>query len=494
ADLPGAFAWSVDAAEEASSIAAPDDALAHWERVIELWPYATYGDRVRAGSLSEVARRASDAANHSGAMNRAAELARLAIESAQTQRERAQAGLTLAPLLTPLVTGDTTEEIAVATTAIAEAGDDRELVARGRFILARAHLLAGRFGDAIPLADKVAADGRRLGLDDLALGARATAFLARCQLGDGDPAEEVALAEAATASDDIETGLWVLTRLADWWWPTDTVKGERSALAAYDYAVDHGVRTSIRGVWARETLVLCRWQGGNWDGIEELANAEPLAINDATAGTVALESRVDIARGRLDLARRRLELAIKVTTDALGRAFIAVAMVEASLAQGDPAAAVAVCVENLADLPPQSGFADFESLLVARGLGALADARDAGIDIADPAALLAVADRVEQRASATPDPRLTENPLSLLRAHRGRLDGGDPTLWEVAIDQRAELPYEMAECRFYLAKALLAARDPDGASRQLRAAAETCRELGAVGLLGRIDALAAERG
>lgn len=485
-DLSGAFAWSVDAAMEASAIAAPDDALAHWDRVIELWPHATHADRARAGSRSTAAREASGAAYHAGEIGRAAELAQLAVDEAETRRERTLGRLTLAPLLTPLVTGSRTEEVTVAEAAIADAGDDRELATRGRFILARAHLLAGRFVDAIPIAEAVAADSRELNLADLALGARATAFLAKCQLGDVDPAEEAALAEAALASTDVETGLWVLTRLADRWWPIGPAKAEHAAAAAYDYAVEHGVRSSIRGIWARETLVLCRWLNGNWDGIEELAGTEPLAINDATAGTVALESQVDIARGNTERARRSLALAAKVTTDALSRAFIADAMVALALAERDPAAAVAICVESLAGLPPQSGFADFETLLVARGLGALADAGDDGIEIEDPTVLRAAADRAEQRALEAPSPRLTANPLSLLRAHLGRLDGGDPALWLAAIDLRAERPYELAECRFYLAKALVAAGDAQGASAQLRAAAEACSALGDVVLARRV--------
>lgn len=488
ADLPGAFAWSVDAAEEAAAVAAPDDALAHWERVLQLWDHGTLGDQVRAGSRHAVGLAASNAATQAGRMAHAAELARLAVDEAGTGRERAAARLALAPLLTPLVTGRPDEEISVARAAIVDAGDDAELAARARFVLARAYLLAGRFRDAVPLADQARADAESLGIADTALGARATAFLARCHLGEQDPAEEDALAAAAADCPDVETGLWVLTRLADWWWPTDPVKGERSATAAYDLAGRHGIGTSVRAVWARETLVLCRWLTGHWDAIVDLARTEPLAVNDATSGTVALECQVDIARGRFDVARRKLDLAAKVTTDALGRAFLAIASTDLSLAEGDPAGAAAHSVESLTQLPPELGFADFEAILVGRGIAALADAVDSGIDV-DGSTLIAAADRIEQRASAEPNRRLSAIPLSALRAHRSRLTGrADPALWRAAIELRAEQPFEIARCRYFLAAALLPG-DPDEAHRQLATAVETCRELGAAVLLERIEAL-----
>lgn len=491
ADRAGAFAWSIDAASEASSIAAPDDALAHWERVLQLWPHGRTADQERVGSRSEVALRASRAADHAGVMTRAIELARIAIDTADEPQQRARARLALAPLLTPLVTGERDEEVAVATAAIEEAGDDRKLVTRGRFILARAHLLAGRFAEAIPLADAVAVEGDQLRLANLALGGRATAYLARCQLGETDHDEESWLAQSALGGQDVETALWVLTRLADWWWPTDPARGERLAATAYDYAVANGVRTSIRGVWARETLVMCRWLTGSWDAVEDLANTEPVPINDATAAVVALESLVDIARGRLDFARRRLESAAKATTDALSHAFIAIATIDLNLAVGDPSAAVATCVDSLASLPPPSGFADLEAILVSRAMNALADAADEGVRIADPAALLAAADRVEQRARAAPDPRLSDTPIAVMRAHRSRLDGGDVSLWQAALQRRAGAPFEEARCRFYLAKAQLAAADTRAAGQQLALAAQTCRDLDAVVLLRSIETLAA---
>lgn len=489
-DRAGAFAWSVDAAEEASSIAAPDEALAHWERVLELWEHGREADRARAGSRSAVELRASRAADQVGAMTRAIELARNAIDTAGSPAERARARLVLAPRLTPLVTGEPGEEIAMARAAIEEAGGDRELVARGRFILGRAHLLAGRFAEAVRLADAVALEADQLGLAELALGSKATAYLARCQLGDGDPSVEAGLADAAVASEAVETALWVLTRLADWWWPTDAVRGERLAAAAYDYAAAHGVCTSIRGVWARETLVLSRWLTGNWDAVEGLANIEPVPVNDATAAVVALESMVDIARGRLGFARRRLELAAKVTSDALSRAFIDVSMIDLSLAEGDPAAAVALCVDGLAELPPPSGFADFEAILVGRGVCALADAAERGVATQDPSPVLAAADRVERRGLETPDHRLSDVPVSMMRAHRSRLTRSDESLWRAAVDLRAGLPFEEARCRFHLAKALLAAGDSGAAREALERAAETCRQLGAVVLLEEIEALA----
>ncbi|MPY81031.1 MAG: hypothetical protein GEV04_21885 [Actinophytocola sp.] len=493
-DLADAFAWSVDAAQEASAVAAPHDALAQWERVLELWPHATIGDQARVGGKHEVALAASRAANQSGDPRRAAALARTALGEAMTPRDRALARLALAPLLTPLVTGRQDEEIGVAELALQDAEDsaDPALVADARFVLARAYLLGGRFADAARLADGAASSGD----DAVALGARATAYLARCQLGDVDPAVATSLAEDARTCPDAETALWVLTRIADWWWPTDPARAEPIARAAYACATEQGVRSSVRGMWARETLTLCQWLTGRWDAIEDRMTTDPLAVNDATAGIVALECEVDIARDRLDRARRRLDLAAKVTTDVLNQLFAATATADLNLAAGDPAAAAACTLEALADPPPQTGFVDFEAILAARGMMALAEAHDDGTQLDAAPAVLAAADRVLARAEREPDPRLTAIPLSAIKAHRSRLDGGDPELWRAAITLRHGQPFEIAKCRFFLAQALSASgatADTAAAKAELDLAAATFRELGASRFLASADSLRTSR-
>jgi DNA-binding CsgD family transcriptional regulator len=489
-DQAGAFAASVDAARDAFAIAAPSDELVHLERMLALWPHADEHDRHRAGTLSEVALAASHAAENSAEVTRAIELARRARETAETPLARARARIQLAPLLTQVQTW-ISSDVEQATAAIDEAGDDAELAATGRYVLARAHLFASRFADALPIAETVAGEAEALGRADLALGARATAFLARSELGTVQPEIEAELIEAAQAAQDVETGLWVLTKIADWWWPVDAAKGEQIAMQAYEYASQHGVRSSLRGVWARETLTLCRWLDGNWDAMEQLADSEPLATNDATAGTVALEVEVDIARGRLKLARRRLELAQRVCADPLTDAFIAVTMVDLCVAEGDLDRAVSVAVEKLDTLPRSTGFVDMETTLVARAMGALADAHDAGIQLPGWGAIVAAAERVDAAQRSSPTPRLSLRPLSHLRAQHSRLSRTDAGLWREALMNCLGHRYEAAERRTHLAQALLEQGDAAAAAEELRAAAETCRAIDAGLLMRRVQALAA---
>lgn len=82
--------------------------------------------------MSSVARQAAAAADQAGDPARAAELARLALAEAGTPEQRAQAGITLAPLLTPLVTGLEDQEVTVAEAALADAAGEAELTARAR--------------------------------------------------------------------------------------------------------------------------------------------------------------------------------------------------------------------------------------------------------------------------------------------------------------------------------------------------------------------------
>ncbi|WP_203337651.1 helix-turn-helix transcriptional regulator [Nocardioides limicola] len=507
-DLAGAFRASHEAALDAHDKAARGDELAHWERVLELWPHADPEDRQAVGGLSRVARQAATAAAEAGAITSAIDLARRALATAETADERARARLVLAPLLTPLVSGSFDEvEVALAAVGDAEEVGDPELLTEARFVLARGYYQAGRFARAEELAAEVAEQATGA----IAVGAATTAWLAhQSQLtrpqerNAPGQLKEQELVDAALGCGDAETSLWVLTHLADWWWPIDLLQAEERGALAYEYATSHGLRSSIRGIWARETLTLCRLLNGNWDAVEHLSRTDPLPHNDLTAATIALEAQVEIHRGRLEHGRRKLGLARTLSGDALGHGYVAMAELSLHLAEGDPAAAVAACVARLDRLPPDTGYDDIEASLVARAVGALAEAREHearehgarehgaqehGVDPHHAAELLRVADRIQQRAADRPR-RHTSSPLTLLLAQRSRLDEPSVELWQAAVDHRAQRPHDQAACRIHLAEAMLAAGDTAGAVTQARLALDTADRLGAAALKERVLRLA----
>ena len=491
-DRAGALAASAAAAEAATAIGALDDALVHWRRVLELWDHGTADVHDRAGGRGAVALRAARAAQGTGDVNQARDLTRRAIESAAGPAERAEARLLLCALLAPDVTGDTEASVAEATAALSDAGSDPALVARATAAIARAHYLGGNFADAVTPADQADRAAAERGLDAVGLTARATGLLARRELGEESATgiTEAELVEQAHASADVETGLWVLTRLAEWSFRRDLAEGARLAGDAYNYAVRHGARSSVRGVWARETLTLCRLLSGDWDAVEQLALTDPLPVNDLTAGAVSLEAQVEIHRRVAAPARHRLELAEQVAPDALSRAFIGIAWVSLYAAEDDPVSAVEVGVDRLAQLPSAPGHLPIEASLVARAMAALADAHELGLRPPRADQLLAAADRLVATAGQGISTWRSSSPLALLAAHRSRLDRSDPELWRYAIGQRGERPFDQANCRYYLARALLERGDLAGAESELQAAAATARQLGAAILLERVEEVA----
>jgi DNA-binding CsgD family transcriptional regulator len=491
-DKAGALAASVAAAAAATAVGALDDALAHERRVLELWGHGTAEIHDRAGGRGAVALRAARAAQGTGDVNEARDLTRLAIESAADPGERAEARLLLCALLSPDVTGDTEASVAEATAALAEAGSDAALAARATAAVARAHYLGGNFAEAVAPADEAAQAAAELGLDAVALTARATGLLARRELGEERPPgiTEAELVEQAHAGSDVETGLWVLTRLAEWSFRRDLAEGARLAGDAYNYAAGHGARSSVHGVWARETLTLCRLLSGDWDAVEHLASTDPLPVNDLTAGAVSLEAQVEIHRRVAAPARHRLELAEQVAPDALSRAFIGIAWVSLYAAEDDPVSAVEVGVDRLAQLPRTPNHLPIEASLVARAMAALADAHELGLRPPRAAQLLAAADRLVASAGDGISTWRSSSPLALLAAHRSRLERSDPELWRHAISQRGERPFDQANCRYHLARALLERGDMAGATAELQAAATTARRLGAAILLERVEEVA----
>ncbi|HWL43860.1 MAG TPA: AAA family ATPase [Ilumatobacter sp.] len=491
-DKPGALSASLAAAATAVALGAPDDALAHWVRALDLWEHGTAAVHQYAGGRGAVALGAARAAQGAGDVNRARSFARLAIDAAEHPADRAEARLLLCALLSPDVTGDTTASLAEATAALAEAGGDAALAARATAATARAHYLGGAFAEAIAPAEQAAAAATRLGLDAVALTAQATALLARREQGDEATAgvTEAELVRRARECPDIDTGLWVLTCLAESSFRRDLAAGARLAGDAYAYAAANGARSSVQGVWARETLTLCRLLGGDWDAVESLASTDPLPVNDLTAGAVSLEAQVRIHRGDLRQARRLLGLAEQVAPDALSRAFVGIGWVSLHTAEERPVEAVEVGVDRLSKLPRTPAHEPIEASLVARAMGALADAHELGLAAPGADRLLAAADRLLAANGVTAGTWRTSSPLSLLAAHRSRLTESDPELWRTAVSQRAERPFDEALCRLFLAQALLSRGDLAGATPELVAAATTLRGLRAAVMLERVERVA----
>lgn len=490
-DRPGAMEASLAAAATASAAGALEDALGHWLRVLELWDAGTEAVRRHAGGRGGACLAAARAAQGIGDVNRARQLAREAIDVAADPTERAEARLVLCALLSPDVTGDLAASLAEAEAALADAAGNAVLTARALAAVARANYLGGDFVAAVAPADDAAAAGAELGLEATALAAHATALLARRELGAGqEPGDaETDLVQSAQSGVDVDTSLWVLTRLAEWSFRGDLQEGARLADTAYRYAAANGARSSVHGVWARETLTLCRLLNGDWDAVEQLARTDPLPVNDLTAGAVSIEAQVHVHRGDLALARRLLAQAQQVAPDTQSRAFIGIAWVGLLAAEDDPVAAVEAGVERLADLPRTPAHEPIEASLVARTLGALGDAHELGLTAPSADRLLLTADRLLAENAATL-PWRTSSPLTLLAAHRSRLTLSDPELWRVAIAQRSERPYDEAACRLFLAQALLEHGDLAAATPELQAAATTLRKLGAKVMLERVERVA----
>ncbi|HEU5127643.1 MAG TPA: AAA family ATPase [Glycomyces sp.] len=524
-DLPTALAASVKAAHEADDLAAPAEALLHFERALRLLDSVPAAERPKDCSELRLTVGAGGQAEASGEFKRALSYSSAAVALADRDGDRLQAAATRRKYAKHLLVMEGTEAEAhrVAEEAWKLIEDDPPHATKAwiQAILARTHHATQDHAAAVEWAQRAIDTADALDGPGAHIAAKADALIsagsARFRQG-GDVEETLRLHERArellrgTCWYEVELRAHFSTGL------THLEKAQIApALAEFDRGMararDTGHKWSAYGTETAVRQVICNYMLGHWDAADAAAEmAASVVPGVVMTRLTAAALLVDVARGRFAAADRRLDyLADRWQVDGQVLALAGLCGVELERWRGRPAEAVATAERTVERIRHLGAYHLAGVSVCVTGVAAAADLAQAARQGGDPAA-------AEDAAAA--GGRLAElgrhflrhgRPLSgtlgpegrawavALDAEAARLDGdGDPDRWRAVIDAFAYAetghgePYRRAYARWRLAEALLGrggAEDRAEAAEQLAEAGRTAERLGAAPLLERVSAL-----
>jgi len=266
-DLPTAYDASVQAGDAAMTVAAPQEAMRHYEAALELAPLVATAPADPAPLVLALV----DAAVASGRAYRGLRLAREALGALAADAAPASRATLLYALGYAAVSGETDLEAFAATAeALRLVAADGSSTFRARLaaLHARTALNVAREVDAERWAQEAMSIGRAVGCREVVADAETTlAVLARRA---GDPAETArrlaALADEAHESGDAATELRTRYNLGGLHYELGELEqSEASYAQAVRRAAQTGRPWAVYGVESRAMLSLVQYVQGNWD-------------------------------------------------------------------------------------------------------------------------------------------------------------------------------------------------------------------------------------
>jgi DNA-binding NarL/FixJ family response regulator len=503
-DVPGAFAASVQAGEEAWRLAAPAEALRHFDQALSLWDRVEDPEKLSGVSRGKLALKAALTAGEAGQVSHAVkQLRRLtrfladipdqdpkllcralerlayflldidedeeAIAAAQAavdvlpasppSRERARALATHARALLARDTSLASARAVEAATAASAAGAPW-LNADALVTLATVRERAGLIAEAKSTGEEALELTRETDMAGVEL--RVRMLLARLSLESGDLAEAGALAHAGVE------------------------RADRAGLSMAPYGLD-----------LRYLHYLAHYADGKWDHAQEIADTFPVRVSGvAEARLSAMALFIDVGRGSQRVADRRAWLEPYLTSDQLAASIARGLLAEDAYWAGDLEGAVTLVKATIAAAAAWAG-GDLDAQVIrpaAVGVAALADqARQARAAGQPAGALVGEAESLTEvaRSGVSSKWRVAaalgvEGRGWLARAEaelRRAADDNDPANWQAVVEAFGPaFVYETARSRWRLAEALAEAGDRDEAQRQWQLAVATADELGATRL------------
>jgi DNA-binding CsgD family transcriptional regulator len=277
-DLPLALSASLRAGAESARRCAPAEALAHYEEALQLWSAVEPGRRPEGCGAIEIVIEAAAVAADAGLNERAAALARTAVEDARTAGYpllAARAGAALA--LHTYSTGAMDAARDLARQVVAELDGQPANPARvlARAIEARVGVSLSDAEPALAVLPEALAEAEELGLLSLQAELRISLAVALGLVGrDGSDAQLAAALAAAERGGDQAALLRVLYVTAidriDAGNLAGAVEVATRALAVAEAA---GLASSVYGAQTRSLLITIYWQMG--DGEAALAVVRP---------------------------------------------------------------------------------------------------------------------------------------------------------------------------------------------------------------------------
>jgi DNA-binding NarL/FixJ family response regulator len=511
-DVPGAFAASAQAGQEAWGLAAPAEALRHFDQALSLWDRVADPEKLSGMSRGELAVKAALSAGDAGQVLLAVrQLRRLASFLAeQPEHDPALLCRVQERLAYFLLDIDEDEEaIAMAAAAVEALPPDPPTRERARALGTHAKSL-------LSYADTDQASARAMEAEAAAsaagapwLQADALATLASVRERAGLIAEAKATGaralELATATDMAGVELRVRTLLARLHLESgDLTAAAALAHAGVERAANAGLTMAPYGLDLQYLHYLAHHADGSWDHAQQIADGFPVRVASvAEARLSAMALFIDVARGSQRVAERRAGLEPYLATDLLTEYIARGLFAEDAYWAGELQEAVTAARATIAAATAWAG-EDYGAQVIrpaAVGIAALADLARLARAAGQPAeALVAEAELLANLArSGAGGKRRAAAALGvdgrgwLARAEaelRRAAGDNDPANWRAVLEAfGSAFVYETARSRWRLAEALAEAGDRDQAQQQWQLAAATANDIGASRLLAALGDL-----
>jgi DNA-binding NarL/FixJ family response regulator len=509
-DIPGAFAASVQAGDEAERLGAPAEAHRHYDQALALWERVTEPEKTAGMPRAKLGLLSATNAADSGDYERAVHLLRrlrqaLAARPGDGSLEEANLASRIGERLAfYLMRADElkalTEAVEVARATVEAVPAEPPTWQRARAISTYANtLLVGDDDDAArEWAEHGLAAARAAGAPWVEADALVTLGFLSNRQGRNDQAIKL-LTEAHRQARQAKM-IGVELRAAYYLARAHLERGDLNTGAAVAHegttrAKHAGLNLAPFGLDVQHLHFQCHFADGKWDHAQEIADGFAIRVTsppEAYLSSMALF--IDVARGNPAVAERRAW--IEPFWGAYGfDGFIARGLfAEHALWQGETEQALAeaqIAIDLVYE--PSWGYSPAVIRPAAVALSARADravqARVAGDDEAAAVELAAAAEllQIAREGAAFPKrPKFILGPegrgwLARAEAHYARAGGdNDPEAWQAVLDAFSPAyVYEIARTRWRLAEALAEAGRREEAQEQWRQAAQTADRLGA---------------
>jgi len=522
-DIPGAFAASVRAGDDAERLGAPAEAHRHYDQALALWERVTEPEKTAGMARGKLGLLSATNAANSGDVERAVHLLRRLRQILATQAEQgtvtvdvklaSRIGERLAfylMLIDDPKASVEAAEVARATVEATPADPPTSQYARALTTYAYALLIEDDDSVARDWAERGIAAARAADAPWVEADALVTMGIMSNREGRNDEAIKVLTAAHKQAREAMMLGVELRSayHLARAHLERgDLVLGGTVAYQGTRRAIQTGLDMSPYGVDLQHLHFQCHFADGKWDHAQEIADGFPVRVTsppEASLSSMALF--IDVARGNPAVQERRAWIEPFWSVRGFDYSFIAHGLLaEHALWQGDTeqALAEAQAAIDIDDVAP-SGYSPSVIRPAAVALSARANravqARVTGDDQAANAELAAAGDllRLAREGAAFPKrPKFILGPEGrgwLARAeaeYRRAAGGNDPQAWQAVLDAFGPAyMYEIARTRWRLAEALAEAGNRDEAEQQWRQAAHAADALGARPLRRALDDLA----
>jgi DNA-binding CsgD family transcriptional regulator/tetratricopeptide (TPR) repeat protein len=502
-DIPGAFAASVQAGQEAWRLAAPAEAHRHFDQALSLWDRVTNPEELGGMSRAKLGFKSALSAADSGQVELAAKQLRRLVDYMETTPDQdprllCRAKERLAYFLIDIDEYD--EAVAVASAAVEVLPPDPPTWERAGALATHARTLLSADTDlARARAEEAEAAAHAAGAPWLEADALSTLSAVRERAGliKEAMATSAKAVELASGSDRAGVELRARTLLAR----VQLESGDLAAAAATAHEGTHlaertGLSMAPFGLDLQYLHYLAHYNDGDWDHAQAIADRFPVRVASvAEARLSAMALFIDVARASMRVAERRTWLEPYLEDDALAEYIAKGLLAEDAYWAGDLDAAVTAVHATIRAAQGWDGDqCDSPQAIrpAAIGLAALADqaahARAAGQGaVADTIAANATTLVELARSGAASKPAIGVDGrgwLARAEAEWRRAAGdNDPAHWRAVMDAFGpDFRYEMARSRWRLAESLAEAGDRDAAQEQWLLATETADRLGAVRL------------